>query len=381
MTDNSCDFPRPDVETVAQRLRNEISFRSLNGAPVLPGSVEDAFSYVGAGLFYEMWGALQQKWSQLDLSTMCCDNLMIWAARRNIYMQSSKRSAGYAILSGTADAAIPSGAIWVDASSNQYQLDLSTATNPTALDATGAASVRISSVLGGAAYNLAGGAALTLSSVTTGINQAATLSTAGLTGGTDDENCDAFRARLIAMRQNGVISTNQAWYKEKTLEWPGVTRVCFDDCTNAPGRNWITIYPFFDGVYPSGIPPQAVLDEMSAWMFGAIPGQGDGIAPVGASGNYAIAGTSQLTVTISGLALSLAAQNLIAANIKQTLFESVCVGGTICKSLITNAISAVTGASCYSAITYILDANATQDGVNIYLSCGHAPILNPLNWS
>src|SRR5882672_3926778 len=81
ITSIDCVLPRPDIGTLAQNLKTELSQRLLGGAPVLPMSAEDVLSYVMAGTINLMHGFVTQALKENDPATMCCDNLITYGAQ------------------------------------------------------------------------------------------------------------------------------------------------------------------------------------------------------------------------------------------------------------------------------------------------------------
>ena len=196
--------------------------------------------------------------------------------------------------------AIPVNIRFIGPASREYKLDPAVVSNPVTLDANGNAALRVVSVDAGAAYNLPAGTQLTVGSTVAGINTFGTVAGSGLSGGSEPETCEQLRTRVLAAQATGIISTNDKWYVGESLQWPGATRVCSDACVSCENPGYLILYPFFDGVYPPyGVPPQAVLDEMTRWMFGTNAGMGEGVAPLGSIGVFRAAIPSTMNVTVN----------------------------------------------------------------------------------
>src|SRR5262245_2548387 len=249
ITSIDCVLPRPDIAELHDQLTTELSQRLLGGAPVIPMSAEDVLSFVMAGTVNLMHGFVTQALRENDPASMCCDNLVRYAALHGIDMLAATRSKGYVAISGTPGAAISANIRFVGESSREYKLEPGVFFNPTALDSAGVAVLRVVAVVGGAAYDLPAGSPLTVATTLPGINSAAIVIGSGLRGGSDNETCEQLRARVLAAEAAGAVSTNLAWYVQQAMTYPGVTRVCTEECDTCCDPSVIVLYPFFEGVY------------------------------------------------------------------------------------------------------------------------------------
>src|SRR5262252_1740596 len=209
MTDISCTLPRPDIAELHDQIAIELSKRLLGGAPVLPMTTEDVLAFVMAGTTNLMHGWVSQAHKENDPATMCCDNLVKYAARHGINLRASTRAKGYVAISGGPRSPIPSNMRFVGDASREYKLDPGVTFNPTLLDDSGRAAVRVVANIGGGEFNLAPGSVITVGTTTPGIDMSAVVIGNGLIGGTNDESCDQLRARVLAAEASGVLSTNE----------------------------------------------------------------------------------------------------------------------------------------------------------------------------
>jgi uncharacterized phage protein gp47/JayE len=366
-----CTLPRPSIEELQQSVKTEISTRMLGGAPVLPFSNEDVLAFIMAGTVNLMHGYVAQGLKESDPKDMCCDNLVAYAARRGIFLQGAERSRGIVIITGVAGAAIPANIRFVDDASQEYKLDPSYTTNPTVLDADGSAALFIAASGGGSRYNQAPGTVLTVSTTIPDINISATVTTAGLIGGADDETCDQLRVRVLDSEKQGALSTNVDWFLSKSKSWPGVTRICTDECEQCCEET-IVMYPFFDGAYENGIPPSSVIDSMNTWMFGPARTHGEGLAPIGISGSYKVALPTGLKVTVRCVAgCSPNTEETVAAAVRAVILDETCVGSTICLEHLKRAVTNSLGTACAAEPVLEFDETIlTQDEQFAYLDCG-----------
>jgi hypothetical protein len=386
MQNVECNLPRPDIGELHDQLTAEFSKRLLGGAPVLPMTVEDVVAFVMAGTVNLMYAAVSQAMREQDPATMCCDNLVIYAARHGLDMLGATRSKGYAAITGAPNGIIPPTLRFVSpGSSREYKIDPGVTFNPPRLDANGYAVVRIVAIVGGPQFDMKYGEPLTVSTTTPGIDIAATVIGNGLKGGSDDETCDELRARVIAAEASGVVATNEAWYLQKIMTYPGVTRVCTEECGACCDPQHQTFYPFFEKTYgdfdeaPYGVPPCEVLEEMGLWMFGRDVGKGQGLAPVAIVGSFEQALPTTINVVLycfKGCAE--ATRERVEDAMRAYLRQTYCVGSTICKDKLKAVAYDVTSHdTCFSdvGLAFSDDGIRHQDDAFFYLACEHFPVL------
>src|SRR5262245_29749824 len=383
MTDIACTLPRPSIAELHDQLATELSKRLLGGAPVLPMTTEDVLAFVMAGTTNLMHGWVSQALRENDPATMCCDNLVKYAARHGINMRAATRAKGYVAITGEPRAPIPSNMRFVGESSREYKLDPAVTFNPTLIDDTGRAALRTVAAIGGAEFNLVPGSPLTVSSTLPGIDGDAIVIGNGLIGGTSNETCEELRARTLAAEASGGLSTNGRWYIEQTLKYPGVTRACTDQCEGCCDPAHIEIYPFMEGVYgdattePYGIPPPEVVEEMSKWMFGGENGKGQGIAPVGITGHYLCAKPAKINMVghcFRGCAS--VPEERITKALRTYIRIMLCVGAPICKEHIRSAIYTAAGEPCFSGVSFTIpEGLRREDAAYLMIDCGYLPVL------
>ena len=385
ITSIDCVLPRPDIAELQQDLKTELSQRMLGGTPVLPMSAEDILAFVMAGTVNLMHGYVTQALKENNPATMCCDNLVTYGAMHGVNLRAATRAKGYAALTGTPGAPIANSMRFVGESSREYKLDPAVVFNPKVLNAGGGAMVRISAVLAGPEFNLPIGSLLTITTTYPGIDMEATVVGSGLTGGTANETCEELRTRIVNSEMSGVVTTNLAWYLQQSATFPGVTRVCSDECEACCDPSFIRLYPFYEGVYgdidtpPYGVPPGDVLCVMTEWMFGPAPGKGEGLAPVGMQGVYAAASPVKVHIAISCYTGCVGAEDQVRAIMTQYIHDTYCVGSKMCIEQIRAAVMRAVGVdACLAPPTITVERYARQDCGFIYLNCGDFPVLGNL---
>lgn len=369
---------RPSVTDLHQQITAEMSTRLFDGAPILPGSNEDVVAFLLAGLMYEAYGIVEAGYRETDPRCMCCDRLFEFAARRGIYKRPATPAKGYVRLTGTPSATLTYPVTFTDEYARQYQSDPTFPDPPSELDASGEAIVRIVALAPGEAGNKPAGATLTLGSPPPGVDSTAAVVGTGLTGGSEEEDCESLRKRVLARLRNGAVSANVNWIIEKIREWPGVTRVCASACECIVP----TFYVFFDGTYePYGVPPDGVLQEIEDYIFGYPQGAGLGLAPVGAKGRLVPARPEPVAINIHGLSpLTPAIQSAVHKAIVDVFEEMTCPGGCICLRWIDDVVMAIDGIKCYERIEVVPGSHSRISGNDLCMDCDYFPVLGNINY-
>lgn len=376
----SCEIPRADIGEIAESIKTEISARVLNGAPVVPLSTEDILAYVFAGASFEVSGVADAIMRESNVETMCCDNLVKWAARRNVFLLSADRARGFVNVTGTPGTAIPS-TLYFMYNTLQYDMDVAF-DNPTVIGDNGVAVVRVVAHETGIAHNIPVGSTLVLGTTILNVNGSA-IATSDIAGGSVDEDCESLRSRIIAIRKRGAVSVNSEWFIEQTYKYPGVTKVCIDEC-NCCDSGWVVVYPFFAQTFPPyGVPNSTILEDMTKWMFGARNGSGGGLAPIGVKGYYSCATPTYINIIIHGaVGVDSTMRTKIAEAMDKFFLEKSCPGGQVCKKDIDDIVRSVLSASCWSNITFSFDTfMVTEDDKFLSMKCGVFPVAGTVKVS
>jgi Baseplate J-like protein len=290
---NGCTILRPDPQVLFNQMRDMFSSTVLGGGQVVPESNEwyvISNDYAMAESFYAI---ADQMWRETNPETACCDNLFKMAAQNGVFPRPAAHAEGYALLTGTPHAAVPSY-FEIQTTAGTY---VSVGTIPLQLSADGIVIVRIRALTPGSAQNSAGTVTIgTLTTPAPGINAEVTICGGQFCGGAEAEDCEAFRTRYL-QRLSYQPRATMAWIKEKLLEFPCATRVCIrqgsccrcepacSECGCINCGNTMNFYVLFDNVFYCGIPPHNVAQDIENWLFGEHQGYGEGQVEIGVCGH------------------------------------------------------------------------------------------------
>ncbi|MCL1915662.1 MAG: baseplate J/gp47 family protein [Desulfovibrionaceae bacterium] len=210
---------RPTLQQLYERISRDFSGRLLDGGRVLSRSVIAVFSKVWAGACHMMHGLLAWIFLQVFADTAEGPYLERWARIWGKFRKEAERAAGPAEFAGQAGSLIPAGALIQRQSTNQtYAVQA----DAPALD--GVISVNIRAVTPGAAANLPPGAAITLIAPREGVTSNGTVMPDGISGGTDEENDEDLRRRLLDRLRRPPRGGSKSDYEAWAREVSGVTR-------------------------------------------------------------------------------------------------------------------------------------------------------------
>jgi len=288
----TCTILRPDPQTLFNQLRDMFSSTVLGGGSVVPESNEWWVISNDYAMAETYFAVADQMWRETNPETACCDNLYKMAAQHGVFPRPASHAEGYAKLTGVPNTPIPAN-VEIQTAQGIY---VSVGTIPLTLSSTGEAVIRIRALTPGPEMNSAGETTEgTLTTVAPGIDGEVTICGGQFCGGAVAETCEVFRQRYLRRLAYQPRAT-MAWIKEKILEFPCATRVCVREgeccrcsaecgecgCTNC--GNCMFFYVLFDGVFPCGIPPQNVVDDITVWLFGEHQGYGEGQVEIGVCG-------------------------------------------------------------------------------------------------
>ena len=223
----------------------------------------------------------------------------------------------------------------------------------------------------GSDKNLESGDSLTFLSTIANVNTTAFTSTAEIANGTDLEDLDAYRERVIFRYQNPVTEFNEARIIVEAQKVAGVTRVFVEKTTPEIGST--TVYftrDNDDDIIPSATEVQAVKDQ----LVSIIP------AHMSETQIFVEAPTAvPVTIEISGLSPDTTTlRDVIKQELADLFASRTSLGQDLPRDLIAGAIyQAVDPTSLLGVDTFTL----VQPAADITINTGEIPTLDPNNVS
>lgn len=299
----SCTVQKPDPKTLFDDLSTRFSTTVLGGAPIIPESNEYYVVGLETALHQEFYAVAEQFSRESDPRHMCCENLTKYGSDLGIYPRPANFSQGYVRVNGTPGTIVPATLRFQFGNAVFESASATLATVPDI----GYVVVRVAAIEPG----LAGNISATVGNLITPVpdlDSSVTLYGGRFCGGSEAEDCEAFRARVLE-RQKYQPRFVADWLKKKAMEWPCVTDACdvgpecciTDQFGNPDCPTRIEFYVLFRGTFDCGLPPQCVIDEINDWLFGDPQGYGLGQAEFGVCGGIRLAQAAKIDIVLDGM--------------------------------------------------------------------------------
>jgi hypothetical protein len=148
------------------------------------------------------------------------------------------------------------------------------------------------------------------------------------------------------------------------MEFPCVTRVCVregaccrcdpacGDCGCQSCGQGMNFYVLFDGVFPCGIPPQHIVDDITDWMFGEHQGYGEGQVEIGVCGDVYRPVPLMVNVFVDIAGCPSAAQKQQIDTYIRELFLRICPSMPLTAKQLEVIVANVVGADVNSSVRF-----------------------------
>ena len=211
-------FERPSLSELHQRIKADIQAH-LPGADVeLRRGNLGVLAKVHAGAQHTIYGYLVRQALQLMPDTAEAEYLERHAGIWGVERKPAAKAQGQVRFTGSEGALIPAGTELRRSDDRRF------ATQAEASISGGEALVQVSAAEVGAEGDTSAGASLRLVGYLAGVDQAATVESAGLAGGADPEDDDSLRRRVLARIQEPPAGGAQHDYVAWALQVPGIAR-------------------------------------------------------------------------------------------------------------------------------------------------------------
>lgn len=363
-----CIILRPDPAQLFDQIKNQFSSTVLGGAQVIPESNEWYVVSNDYAMAEQYFAIADQMWRENNPEFACCDNLYKMAAQHGVFPRPASYAEGYAKLTGTVGSPVPSP-LEIGTSIGTF---VSVGTIPLKIPDSGSVIIRIRSLAPGSEFNANGNVTTgTLVTPAPGIDADVTICGGQFCGGKEAETCEEFRKRYLERLAYQPRAT-MAWIKEKLLEFPCATRVCVREgaccrcvpecsecgCKNCGNR--MEFYVLFDDVFPCGIPPQNVVDDITVWLFGDPQGYGEGQVEIGVCGSIYMPKALPVNVFIDIAGCPSSAQKQIIEDQIRALFKQICPSMPLLIKQLELIIAAVIGPEINTQVRFEIEGYQDQ---------------------
>lgn len=351
-------FSRPSLDELIERAVSDIE-AAIGGVDARTRrTVARALGQAVAGYAHGLYGYLDWIARQILPDSAEAEALDRHGALWQVARTPADYASGSVLATGTAGASVSKGARVRATNGAEYSV-----LGTVAIGGGGTAVVTVDAVAAGAAANVLAGAVLTFTTPLTGVVSTVTVQSGGLTGGADEETDDAYRARILARMADAPGGGTAADYKRWALAVAGVTRAWVRP--GAGGAGTVTVYFAMDLAYANGIPQAGDVTTMQAAL--------DAQRPVTAVVTAAAPTAKTLNLTIVGLQpLTQAVKDAVAAEVTAMLARVGQPGGTLSRSLVTQAISSAVGETSHKL---------TVPADDVTHAPAEIPLLGTITWA
>lgn len=216
-----------------EALRKTMLAAASGGISTNEGSfASDVYAPVAVEM-YKIYGNIDMALAQFFVQSAAGDYLDQSGSQVGVTRRPGTTATGSVTVTGTTGATLPSGALFTTNSGLQF------AAEESAVLSSGTATVAARATAPGSAYNIQPGEIMRLVSPISGIT--GVTNEEAFAGGTDTEDDDALRERILLRMRQPATSGNAAHYLEWALSVPGVGDAKVTPLVNGPGTVGVLI--------------------------------------------------------------------------------------------------------------------------------------------
>lgn len=355
-------FDRPTPSQILDRIQAEMDIALPGGFSRLRQSVEGILARVVAMASHELYGFINWIFKQVFVTTAESEYLEYhhggtWGISR----KQPTSATGIVQFTGVIGSVIPAGTLMTRGDNVQFTVDAEV----TFVAAT--ANVDVTATIAGAGGNSVIGAKLSLASPVSGVQTEGTVqddgSGAGLSGGTETEGDDDYRARILERIQNPPQGGSENDYVRWMKEVAGVTRAWA--YPNQLGLGTVVGIFVMDNKVGSIIPSAGEVADVQDYVDDPI--RKPATAEITIVAPTAVPLDLEIHITPSTAAIKAA----IEEEIKDLIRREAVPGGTLYKSRINEAISVAKGEFDHILVT---------PSANVVRSFGQITTLGTITW-
>lgn len=352
------NFNKPTLKQLRNRAITEINTNVKGGDANLRRNYLNVIATALAGIGDEILRRVEYVLKQTFVQEADEESLIKHGQERKFPRKAATKANGPIDVTGTSGSTIASG-VELQRSDNVKYIT----TEEVSVGNDGTASVPVEAINAGLNGNAGSGTIVSFVSPVAGVNIQATVASAEITGGTDIEDIEEYRARLLEYEQNPPMGGNKKDYEVWAKEVSGVTRAWCYPIENGAGT--VTVRFMMDNSYANGIPHQADITRVQNYI--------DSERPATAVVTVAAPTTDTVNITFSALSPNTTAIKAAITENLQKLFKSSLIepGVKLYLSKINEAISTTAG---------VTDHKLSAPSADINPSTGHIPVLGTITF-
>ena len=211
-------FTKPTLAQILARMKTDLQGRITEAGTWLKNSLVEIFLTTVSGSHYLMYDFLDWCKNQLFVTTAESEYLEIQGAEYGILRNYGVKATGSVTMTGTIGTVVPAGTKLQSALGELYS------TTAAGTFSSGTMVVAVTADQVGSDYNQLAAATLSFVSPVAGVNTDTIIATGGITGGTDIEDDDDYRERILTRKKEPPHGGTESDYVTWCKEVAGVTR-------------------------------------------------------------------------------------------------------------------------------------------------------------
>ena len=211
-------WDRPSLQEIVTRATSDFQTRITGATSLFRRSTLKVMAIVLAGVAHLLYGYLDFQSDQLFISSADSERLNDIADEYGIVRTAAVEATGEGTATGTNDIVIPEGTELRATSGQKYDTDAD-------VTIAGVTTLAFTAQVAGADGNDDPAITLTFTSPIAGVDPTVTVGADGIAGGTDEEDDDDLRERVLARKRQPPHGGADFDYEAWALEVAGVTRV------------------------------------------------------------------------------------------------------------------------------------------------------------
>lgn len=319
-------FERPTYKEIIDRSKTDIESR-LDTGTLLRRSLLGYLAEANAGASHGLHGHLEWNFKQLFPDTAEAEILARWASIWGISRKTASYASGAVTFTGADGETIPQGTILTRNDGLKFSTDVS------GIIASGSASISVTALSAGELSNTDSGVTMTMESPIGSINAEVIVDSNGISAGSDEENDDLLRKRLLDRIKNpphgGAVHDYEFW----ALAVANVTRAFVNPLWD--GNGTVAVHIVDDNAVTAPIPDAQTVIDAQTYI--------DENRPVTADVTVFAPTAKTLNLTLSITPDAAVIRSSVEENIKDLIKRDAVPGGKILISRIREAISQATG--------------------------------------
>lgn len=359
-------FERPTLAVLIDRVQADFVSRLGGSGPPLRRSVVHVFARVVAGAVHMLYGFLEYLARQLFPDISDGAYLVRQAGLFGFSLAPATFASGVVVATGTNGVEIPDGTRFARADGALY------ISSGAVTIASGTADVSVTAELAGVDGNLDEGAVLTFESPIENVDATALVDSAGVTGGTDQEEPESLRARLLARLRETPQGGAENDYVVWALGTPGVTRAWVSPSELGAGT---VVVRFMRDDDPTPVPSVGEVADVQTYIDARRPVT----ATVTVLAPVAKTWLLEITLTIETTAILADVRAAIEAEVIDLFRTGGGPGETLPLSKVRTAIGNAEGVEDY--IITAINSDLDNGDPNLEHGVGEIPVLDSIVWN